>query len=344
MQARRPAALVLALGCVAVGTAAAHATWRSPAQLSVTAITGQYPELRIALALDPDAGAPGRITLYVPRGFPIYGDRPPGSAVGSVALTAEDDSYASPTESFLSGDIVAQTPPATAVPCTPGPYLGLWELELSLLGQPYEVPLYLVRTGPDDPPGPVTKLVLCAPSLPAADPSSARAFPISALDLTLSGVEPPLARGTYVWRAVVTPLAIDRKTLRPGRAFELRAVMPVPHRLTIGGRVDRAAGVALLQGRLTANGVGRRGVRVTVLVLRRRVTPTGVAGEDRVAVHATTGANGAYRARVHVSGTTTFLAVAEATSGRCQGRPLAPQGCVSTTFPSTESEPVTLTP
>jgi len=336
--------LIAVAAAFASSTRAAPSAWHGEAVLTVTSVGGYYPELHIALDLPVGGVAPAQIAIYVPRGFPIYPDRAPDSSVGSVQVTAMDDSYGSYTDSTLSGDIVAQAPPTTAVSCAPGPYISVWQLELSLLGQPFDVPIYVERTTASDPPGSATKLVLCAPTLPSTDPSTARAFPISTLDLFLDDITKPAGHGSYVWRALVTPLAVDRKTPRPAHTYELRASVPVPNRLTLNGKVVRAAHMAILSGRLTGDGTPRVHVSIAIVALARRVTPTGVHVDDRTVGHATTTSSGAYRARVAIKGPTTFTAVAEQTLSRCKGPAIAPGGCVSTTTAPTQSESLALKP
>jgi hypothetical protein len=337
-------ALLAVAAAFASSTRAESASWHGEALLAVTSVGGYYPELNISLDLPVGGAAPAQVVFYVPRGFPIYPDRAPGSSVGSVQLTAMDDSYGSYTDSTLSGDIVAQSPSTTAVSCTPGPYVGVWQLELSLLGQPFDVPIYVEPTTAGDPPGSATKLVLCAPMLPSADPSSGRAFPISTLSLSLDDITKPSSHGSYVWRALVTPLAVDRKTPRPAHIYELRASVPVPNLLTLNGKVVRGARAATLSGRLTGNGAPRSHVSIAIVARVRRVTPTGVQFDDHIVAHATTTSSGAFRARAPLKGPTTFSAVAEQTVTRCRGAAVAPAGCVSTTTAPTESEPLVLTP
>jgi hypothetical protein len=334
------------LGLSAPVASSVNATGVSPldARLDVSAVGGMYPELHIAFDLAARGSAPAQITLYVPRGFAIYPDRPPDSSVGAVQLTAFDDSYGGFTDSTLTGDIVAQPIPADAAPCAPGPYIGVWQLELSLLGQPYDVPIFLEHTTAGDPPGAGTKLVLCAPTLPSTDPSTARAFPISTLDLFLDEVTAPTARGSYLWRALVTPLAVDRKTPRPARTFELRAATPVPNRLTLGANVQRAAHTAVLYGRLTGNGAPRGHTAISIVGLVRRVTPTGIVVDDHVVAHTMTTESGSYRVRLPLKRATTFSAVARETVSRCHGAAVAPAGCVSLTAPPAESESLVVRP
>ena len=329
---------------LALGAGTSLASWGGEAELRVVPVGGDYPELQVALDLADDAGPPGRIVVYVPARFQLYADRPPGSAVGSVELTSEDSSFGTPTDSNLAGDIVAErldaAAQAAAQPCSPGANVGVWKLQLSLLGQPLDVPLYLARRGAGDPPGPGLKLVLCAPTLPAQDPASARALPISSLRLDLEDVSAPSAHGGYLWRAVVTPLAPDRRTLRRGRAYELRALVPVPNLLTLTGRY--AAGRAVLTGRLTAAGAPRAHVRVRILELVRVVTPSGVDVHDAVAGFARTDAYGWFSFSTPLRKTAGFVASVGVTSSRCSVRAIAPGGCRGTTVAGTASGTVTV--
>ena len=334
----------LVVGAEPAATRPTGATsWLGEAQLRITSSVGSYPEVHVALDVATDAGAPGRITIYVPRGFAIYPDRPTGSAVGSVEITAQDDSYGTSTQSTLAGDIVAQPPSTTTPTCDVGAYTGIWQLERSLLGQPLDVPLYVANTDAGDPPEAANKFILCAPTVPTGDPASARAFPISTVDLFLSDLEAPQHHGSYLWRALVTPLAPDRRTLLPDHTYELRAVVPVPHRLTLTGRYVAAKRLAVLRGRLTANGAPRAHVLIRVVALVRRVTPGGAIVQDRVAGSTRTTATGAYSFRAPMQKTTGFIAVAQFTTTRCQGPRIAPAGCQSTTLPATQSDPITVT-
>ena len=321
-------------------------SWDEASQLRVRPVGGDYPELDLSLDLTSDGGLPGRITIYVPTGFQIYPDRPAESAVGNALIESQDSSYGTSTSSTLAGDIVAEAldPLAeqAAQACSPGTHLAMWRLELSLLGQPLDVPMYLAATGAGDPAGAQLKLELCPPTLPTQGAGSAPAMPISSLDLSLTDLEPPHAHGSYLWRAVVTPLAPDRKTLRPDRAYELRANVPVPHRLTLAGTYLRKNGIAVLRGQLSENGKPRAATRVQLTALIRTVTSGGVHFADHSAGTVLTDKTGHYTLRVPIRKTTGFVAFVSDTTRRCQGAALAPGGCVSTTTAAILSEPITI--
>jgi hypothetical protein len=313
------------------------ASWQGDAQLLVTADNGSDPALHLTLDLPDEVGAPGQITIDVPRGFPIYADRPTGSAVGRVEVTAQDDSFGTYTQSYLAGDVVALDPtyaPHPPASCQVSSYTGVWQLKLTLLGQEYDVPVYLVPPAADLP----QRIVICAPSLPAAD----RPFPISTLDLVLEGIQAPRSTGTYVWHALVTPLAVDRKTPLPARTYELRAVTPVPNRLTLSGRYVPAARAALLHGSYAPNGAPHDHARITIVALIRKVTSTGPIIDDRIVGHTITTSTGAYSVRVPAKKTTGFVALAAPSLRKCSGTALAPAGCRSLTTPGSESDSFTV--
>src|SRR5206468_5635633 len=115
---------------------------------------------------------------------------------------------------------------STAQSCSPGEHLALWNLKISLLGEPLDVPIYV--SDAKDEPGHL-RLDICLPSLPSSDPSAARRLPLSSLQLAIPEYDVPKTPGLYLWRARITPLAPNRRTPLEQKAYELRAVLPRPH-------------------------------------------------------------------------------------------------------------------
>ena len=301
-----------------------------PPTLAVAVQDGEYPGL--GLVLDTaERGAPARIVLYAPQGFDLYPDRPEGSPLGAAVVFAAD-SFGS--ISVLTGQIVAvANAPGAAPGCGPAPRLALWELDLSLVGQRLEVPISVSAAGSD------TRLDVCVPSLPSA---GGALLPIQKLALTFDELEPPHAAGRYVWRAVVTPLAPDRRTALDDQAYELRALVAVPHRLSLRGRYVAGSRTAVLTGRLSDGDTPGGGVRVEFTSLVRRITPKGVRFEDSYAGSTRTSASGVYTFRKRIRRTTGFVAFVDGGVGGCTGSAAAPAGCLSTTTTGVESEPVTV--
>jgi hypothetical protein len=295
------------------------------------------PELDVTVAFAPGS-APGRVTLYVPSGFELYPQRSAGNIVGHGLVYVVDFS-AGMSRSLLEGDIVAGPLTGSGDGCAVGTPIAVWTLRLSALGLPIDLPLLVTPAGPYAPAGAAFRLDLCVPAVAGTGGS---VLPLVALQLALPGLELPRARGVYVWRAVVTPTAPDLRTQLPDRAYELRAVIPVPHRLTLAGRFDSTKRVAVLTGRLVAAGVARPNVKLTVVRLVREVTPGGVVFRDSVAGTTRTRNDGRFTFRTRLDKTAGFEVYTTEVVGRCEAPAFAPGGCSTSTTPGVVSEAITV--
>jgi hypothetical protein len=343
-------ALAAALACTPLfADGAARASERVPGAqgpvMFVNTPGGHFaqdaPELDLTFDFTQDLRVPGRITVYVPAGFEIYPDRPAGSGVGAARIYAADYTGGATTLSLLDGDITAVTLDAAAETaaqaCSPGPHIGLWNLRLSLLGKPLDLPIYLAAAGPADPAGAALRLDICPPAIDAGP-----VLPIEQLSVQLPELTAPATHGSYLWRALVAPLAPDRRTILAEQAYELRALVPVPHKLTLTGAYIAKTHTAQLRGSLRANGHARPGVRIKIVKLIRTITPGGYTIHDSLAGTTHTDATGAFSFRAHISRTTGFIAIAADTTNACQGTTSAPRGCLSTTIAGLESDPITI--
>lgn len=330
----------LAVGALAdAASATTRADWGEKPVFLVQSYVDVLPELDVLLAFDVGSGAPARVTVYVPTGFELYPDRATGSVIGRAAVYSVD--YLAGTSiSLLEGDIVAGAASSPdAVACAGSAPEAAWIVRLAALGQLLDVPIAVRPAGPDAPPGTAFRLDLCAPDLAG---TGGALLPIAALRLSLVGLEPPRAKGVYAWRAVVTPTAPDLRTILADRAYELRAIVPVPHRLTIAGRYDGAKRVAVLHGRLTGAGAARAGVRVIILRLVRTITPGGVVFRDSTAGSVRTAKDGTFTFRTRLGKTAGFVAYTYETVRSCDGPPLAVGGCLSATTAGVYSEAITI--
>lgn len=336
---------LLALLLVGAGGSSAASSSRTTlasgedAWFTVDPVGGEYPELDLALSFG-DGTPPARLVLYVPTGFQLYPNRPAGSLVGQAEAFAADGSYGIGGAALLAGTITAAENSAAAAPgCGQSDRVALWTLQLSLLGQPLDVPIAISPAGPDAPAGAASKLELCLPALPAANGAL---LPVNELRVSLDDLEAPTARGAYVWHAFVTPVAPDRRTPLQERTYELRALLPLPHLLTLRGRYRPKSHDAVLHGRLTGTGQARPGVRVSFIRLVRRVTPRGVVYRDSDVGSVRTDAQGSFTFKTPLRRTAGFVAVVHDTLGRCSGLSVAPAGCASTSTTGTASEPITV--
>lgn len=336
-------ALFLLLAATNAGAASTQtASWSDDgAALTVDALADQA-ELDVTLTFGV-SGPPARTTLTVPAGFDLFPARPPGTFIGEIDISASSGSYGASALTRLSGEVASapldQAAEAAAQACSPGTHLAIWTAELSLLGQPIDLPIYVSSA---DPPAGGLKLDICAPALIAAAGGPAPLLPMASLTLSLLELDPPTTHGSYLWRAIVTPLAPDQHTPLPAKAYELRALAPVPHTLTLHARYQPSTRSALLTGRLTADGKPRSGVKIYFDILQRTVTPKGVRYHDTTAGPAKTNTAGRYSFRSRLTHSAGLQAIVPDTTGRCDGPSTAPAGCVSTTTSASRSTTITL--
>ena len=332
--------------CALLGSAAATAggassklDWSSPFFL-VEAQDGDAPSLELKLNLEDSS--PARITLFVPRGFALYPQRPAGLPVGEAELEAVDYTAGAFGRTNLQGQITAQAldaaTEATLQRCSPLPHIAAWKLTLNLLGQPLEVPIAVSRPRNEDPAGAELRLDICPPALPPAG----TLLPIASVDLSLWDLASPRDHGAYLWRALVTPVAPDRMTALSGQTFELRSVVPVPQRLTLSGRYSTARHRVVLRGTLREAGRPVAGAGVSITELIRKVTHTGVIFRDASLGDVRTNAVGAYSLRTPLAQTAGFVARTSERITRCFAASSVPSGCRSQTVAGTQSEPITI--
>jgi hypothetical protein len=324
--------LVLALS----GSSAAASDPDGPV-FHVVAVDDDYPALELDLQNLTRSGFVGHLTIEAPPGFKLYPERLPGSPVGEGAAYAVDESFNSTGISLLRGEIVAanldEAAKSAARTCASSvDPVALWEFRLSVVGQSVVIPMYLSQHGEG------TRIDVCVPSITPSAPL----LPLVEVHLLFPDLSPPRASGSYTWSAVVTPAAPDHRSLSPERAYELRALIPVPHTVTLRGLYDAKHRQVLLRGRVTAAGKPRGRVRVAFTGFIRKVTSHGIDYDDFFAGSTMTNAAGSFRFRRRIIRTTGFYAVVQDVTGPCHGTTTAPDGCLSTTTAGAAGEPITV--
>jgi hypothetical protein len=298
---------------------------------------------RVDLLLDFGlaTAAPGRVAIYVPHGFAIAEGALPGAPLGTAIIdTANSRGRVERLEGSVAVAPFDMGREEAGRACSGTDHIGAWLLRLAGGNRRVEVPVYLALPGPGDPPGTSMRLDLCLAAL--ATTVGGPAPSVWAIGLSLTEVSQPVRLGSYLWRAVVTPLAADQRTLRPGAAYELRARVPVPHRLIFRGRYLTRERVALLSGSLRARGSARSRIEVAIVSLDRVITKTGFIVRDAAVALARTSSAGRYTVRVPMRRTTGFLAYAIPVEGACSGPSIAPAGCPTAITAGVESDPVTV--
>lgn len=316
--------VVAALGVAGVRSLDA-ATPYPPATLSVASIGSNFTidsqELDVWLDLTGERAALGRAVVLVPPHYPLIPIRDAGAPVGvaNVWTRARDGQL-----DLYTGPIGAVVVDSTADGCGSTGYDQIWEMRLRQGTRALDLPLYVFA--PHRSAGRV-ELALCPP---------ANGPRIVAVGLQITGPGPPRTPGAYLWRALVTPRAT-------GRRYELRAVVPVPHILTLHSTLDTERHEARLSGTLRVDGHAEARRTVILTSLDRSITPHGPIFRDAPIASATTDDAGRYSFRLPLPFTRGFVADAPSTAAPC-GHVVssAPGGCVSVTRAGAESIPMTV--
>jgi hypothetical protein len=295
--------------------------------------------VELVLGFSPRTRGPGRIAIRVPRGVILGAGALPGTPLGT-ALVELLTSEGRPQE--LRGSIAVVPLTArlaeTGRKCSTTEHVGAWVLRLASSNGVAEIPIYVDTPNPQDPSGPLA-LDVCLDALArTGEPAPA----VWSIALSFTRIVRPPPEGLHMWRAVVTPLSPDRRGLRPGEAYEVRGLVPVPYRLTLRGRYLPKSRVALLEGSLRARGRPRSRREVAIVRLDREVTDTGLVVRDAAIALTRTLPNGRYAVRVPTRHTRGFLAYAMPVVRACGESELAPAGCASITTGGVESDPVTI--
>jgi hypothetical protein len=271
--------------------------------------------------------------LSVAAGIQLDLTMAPGSEVGYLSglISAADGSGST----LVNGVIVADDPARyasdpLAQACASGSHGAVWRATLSLIGQEIAVP---IAVDASDSGGSSSYTIRACPF---RGPSASLPAGIAFLDLGLVFFDQatvPVAPGIYTWSALVTPAA--QFVADPTRAFELRAIVPVPQKLNVSARYEAKTRSMTLSGKLTAAGMPRAGAVVRLV---------GISGNDRFGDlgETRTDGTGAFRVQSSVSVTTRVSASVDVPVGACSAPSTAPGGCLSETESSPQSASTTV--
>jgi hypothetical protein len=304
--------LVLALvaALVVAAPAGSRATADPPAELFVfpfATTPGATAETDVDLSLPPSSTlAIASVTVYVPAGYALDGDRPVGSAIGAATV------FAAGSPVPLSAGLFTADPAASAAdPCAPGSHAAVWTAALGSSS----LTVFVDPPAGDESSLGAYKLVYCA---------SAASGRIVDVDLDLqSGLTNPSAPVVLTWRAVVTPAA--------GEPFELRSIVALPQLLTLRTAFASRTSTLTLSGKLLFAGTPRPGINVHFAVAGR----ADLADAQKVGV-ARTRRDGSYLLRRSVHRTSVkrqllLIAYVNFYDGDCSDPPLVPGGCADQT-------------
>jgi hypothetical protein len=327
--------LAVAALCAAVMPGSALAKYVPKLVVSHTPPNVGAAATTISIELTRDDDATAALTFYAPRGYTAPLSQAAGTQIGTVNATVQALAISADAILPLQGVIRTDDPARyVANPCAPGTHNAVWVLVLEAAGRTLNVPIYVdsVTSGPEATFAQV-KLVVCLPppDIPEAQGGAAFGAKLLTATLTLSQatITAPTAAGRYVWPAIFTPYGV--KTGRPNvtGTVEARAVVPLPARLTLNGRItSRKNRTVALAGLLTEGGTGIAGATVELLVGGKRqfTGRTGSRGQYAFAL----------RRRGRGKITSTFRArarvpVRDVTAAGCTTPTRPPVPCVSAT-------------
>jgi hypothetical protein len=312
-------ALALVAALILVPTAATSPAAAPDGVLAVS--TFDFPGGGSSTALSiASADAVARVSVTAPPGYSAAFEARPGGLLGFASVGLSDVPGTTSTSVFA--DLVAEDPGAHvgtsgSEACAPGRHAAVWKAALSVLGQSFDLVFYV------DPVAGGGVLLRYCPIWPS--PTVAAGVTASRITLLVDNVfKAPATTGRYTWSALVTPpgagLAADGS-----RTFEVRAVEPRPHRLTLRARYDAKRKNVVLSGKLTAVGEPEAGAEVDL------TSQTSSFGEFTFLEPVQTNASGEFSVTRRVEVTTQFSADAELPDRACTPPTSAPAGCARET-------------
>ena len=339
MRTRHRAALVAAL-TAATMVFAATALAANTATVSVSSV-GTATTLHISVPQATDGIA--AINIFVPTGYTANLTQAVNTTIGSTDATANGHDVGLTLP--LTGSVTTANPVAPASdPCAPGTHAAIWDLNLSVAGQPVTLTLYV------DPTSGATALLgayqmrICLPPWDTPVGSPGRAVDGAQLldaKFTVNNIFTAPTSGLAVWHTLFTPYNPKVGTLNLAGTFEARSLVGVPS-LTV--KATKKSGKYAVGGKLTEGG---QGVASTSVVVLRGNSATKVVKVGS----ATTSASGTWASSGKLVGkkpvyfkATATAAERDATATGCASplpATVAPAGCVSATLSGwTVSSPV----
>lgn len=321
----KPFAVLFALPCVlAVASTGASSSPATQADGGLVVNLGGRPSRSSPTVIYLGSEEPiAKVRLSVPAGYRLRLDQAHATKVGSAQLllydsTGEFSGYASGALVVVDAARYAGDPAVQA--CAPGAHTAVWSLRMSPPRQPLR---FLILVDRAVAPGASRAVLHICPIWPRNTNMSVRSF-----ELVVEGVLGTLTRrGRNTWRAFVSPPLL---TLAPdlSRTFEVRALEPIPHVVTLSARHLPKAHAVVLSGTVRAFGQPEQGADVAFFYQAESGKyPAGLPAVGSV----TTNAAGAFSMRVRVQETTLYVAFVYVPPRRCSEPSAAPAGCIRET-------------
>ena len=292
--------------------------------------------------------APARIVIYSPAGYSGTVTATPNTVLGTVhadlqALAISPDAVVQADGQILAADPAAYTNNA----CAPGAHTAVWLLHVTVSGQTLDVPVFVDTPVPAGDPlaeSAPLRLVMCFSSPYVGTTVGGAPFGAKLLNATLKlnqgTIRTPTTRGSYIWRAVVTPYAVGGALPAAANTVEARGIVRTPTILSINARV-----LSKKQRRVQISGLLRDGdanLPLVPVTLSRGGKPKGKAPYNlgpKTRKRTTTNGNVTFTLRFKKKGTVYFQL--STTTG---ARDLTSVGCSPATTPTLRCVSATVAP
>ncbi|HXY85191.1 MAG TPA: hypothetical protein VEH52_06870 [Gaiellaceae bacterium] len=238
--------------------------------------------LTIKVAQPQTDPQPAQITIYLPSTNQLSATQPPpGSTIGTTTghVFARDLGIPLP----LTGQVITRDPTQyTDNPCSPGPQLAVWDLQLSVAGQTINILVYVSQTTGDETALGAAKLVVClAPAdVPAGTPGrSPMGAQLLDATFTVNNVVKPTTTSS-TWSSKWIPYGVSSAQFNPAGTVQVLSVV-APGAATIKTQVlSKKLKKVRITGRVTQGGKPAAGATVNLLLNSRSrfKTKTNAAG------------------------------------------------------------------
>ena len=199
-----------------------------------------------------------KATIYVPPGYAVDLRGKPLTPIGETYVAYLDgNGFSSGSGIVRTGDPATLPGDPAAQACAPGPHAAVWVSSYKGAKRSGAVRLYVDPTAGAEASLGAYRVVACFVS--PDDKPDGPYFIEFELGIKRAVLAPPTARGTYIWRMLVTPYVDGTTTPDLAATFEARSHVLVPHLLSGRARYVAKRRQLVVSGRLLALGHARRG-------------------------------------------------------------------------------------
>jgi hypothetical protein len=276
---------LLAFGFAATASLAlaGTATAKTPQLLvSGATATGASAETTVDVKGDKGNAASAAVSIFVPIRYSANLSQPAGTQIGTVVASAQvleisPDAVIDVTGTILVGDKSSPALQVAAARCTgTAAHAAIWLLHLVASGQTVDVPVFVDSTTGAEAAFSSAKFVLCLPqpyakALPNYSPNGIKIVEAKAV-LSAGVLTNPTSAGSFVWRTLVTPWAVNGTAPNLAGTTESQAIVTIPSSLSLKAKVrtirrkrhgrTTVTNSVLLSGRLLENLQGVAGANV----------------------------------------------------------------------------------